>query len=64
MDKMEILKQKKLERKYKDILSYKDLIRKVNDFDEKLKQVTKNSNAFDDELKSFRDKDQKKIRDF
>lgn len=64
MDELEVLKQKKLEKKYKDILSYKDLIKKVNDFDDRLRQIKERATAFDDELKTFKDKDQKKVRDF
>lgn len=60
----DILKQKKIEKKYKDILSYKDLIKHVSDFDERLKQIKEHTKTFDDELKTFKDKDQKKVRDF
>jgi hypothetical protein len=58
------IKQQKLEKKYKDVLSYKDMIKSVSDFDEKLRQIREHTRNFDDDLKMFRDKDQKKIRDF
>ena len=54
----------KLEKKYKDILNYKDLIKQVSDFDERLEQMKVRVNSFDDELKVIKDKEQKKVRDF
>ena len=58
------IKQKKLEKKYKDILSYKDLIHKVDEFEQKLKSIKEHSKAFDDEIKVLKDKDQKKVIEF
>ena len=58
------LSQDKLEKKYKDILSYKDLIHKVDEFEEKLKAIKEHSKAFDDEIKTYKDKDQKRVIEF
>lgn len=56
--------QKKLEKKYKDILSYKDLIKTVNDFDERLKKIRENTDSFEKELKPLKAKEQKQVREF
>ena len=56
--------QKRIEKKYKDIISYKDLIHKVDAFEEKLKQIKEHSKSFDEELKILKDKDQKKVFEF
>ena len=58
------LKQKKLEKKYKDILSYKELINKVDEFEERLRQIKKKTKEFDDDMKVFKDKEQKKVVEF
>ena len=58
------IKQDKLEKKYKDILSYKELINKVDEFEQKLKNIKEHSKSFDDELKVLKDKDQKKVIEF
>ena len=54
-------REKSLEKKYKDILSYKDLIKHVSDFDERLKIIKEHAKDFDQELKQHKDKDQKKF---
>lgn len=58
------VRNKRLEKKYKDILSYKDLINKVDEFEEKLRKMKENSKSFDDEIKVLKDKDQKKVIEF
>lgn len=57
-------REKKLENKYKDILSYKELIHKVDEFEQRLRQIQQHSKAFDDEIKVLKDKDQKKVIEF
>ena len=61
---MDNIKQKKMEKKYKDILSYKELINKVDEFEEKLRSIKEHVKAFDDEIKVLKDKDQKKVIEF
>jgi len=56
--------QDKLEKKYKDILSYKELIHKVDEFEQKLKSIREHSKSFDDEIKVLKDKEQKKVLEF
>ena len=58
------VKDDKLEKKYKDILSYKELIHKVDEFEQRLKAVQAHSKSFDDELKVLKDKEQKKVIEF
>ena len=58
------IKDDKLEKKYKDILSYKELIHKVDEFEQRLKAVQEHSKSFDDELKVLKDKEQKKVIEF
>ena len=55
---------KSIEKKYKDILSYKDLIKHVDEFEQKLKAIKQHTKAFDNEIKVLRDKDQKKVVEF
>lgn len=54
----------KLEKKYKDILSYKELITKVDAFEEKLRAIKEHSKTFDDEMKVYKEKEQKKVIEF
>jgi len=54
----------KLEKKYKDILSYKELITKVDAFEERLKAIKEHSKTFDDEMKIYKEKEQKKVIEF
>ena len=58
------MKGSKLDKKYKDILSYKDMIDDAFDLDKRLAKIKESSARFDEELKLHRDKDQKKIREF
>ena len=55
---------KKLEKKYKDILSYKELINKVDAFEERLKAIKQSSQNVDDELKTLKSKEQKSVVEF
>jgi len=57
-------KKRKLEKKYKDILAARDLIEDALDFDKKLKSVMSHLKDFEKELDPFKDKEQKKIRNF
>lgn len=54
------LKTKKLEKKYKHVLGYKELIKHVSEFDERLKAIKEDLKDFDEDLKMFRERD----RDF
>ena len=56
------IKQKKLEKKYKDILDYKDLINKVDEFEAKLRKIRESSKSFDEELKNYREEQVLKIK--
>ena len=56
--------QKRIEKKYKDILSYKNLIKKVDEFEQKLKAIKEHTKSFDDEIKVLKDKEQKKVIEF
>ena len=64
MGGVEDISQKRVEKKYKDILSYKELINKVDEFEERLKQIKEHTKNFDDDMKTFRDKEQKKVFEF
>lgn len=55
---------KKLEKKYKDIFDSKDFIDKASDLDKELKEMRERLKTFDKELEGYREKDQKKLRDF
>jgi len=57
-------KMKKLEKKYKDIFNSKDFIDKTSDLDKELKEMHESLKKFDRELEGYKEKDQKKIRDF
>ena len=58
------IKQKKLEKKYKDILGYKDLIKHVDEFEQKLKKIKEHTKSFDEDIKGLKDKEQKKVIEF
>jgi molecular chaperone GrpE (heat shock protein) len=66
MDKKSIqeFKMKKLEKKYKDIFDSKDFIDKTSDLDKELKEMRDRLKTFDKELEGYKEKGQKKIRDF
>ena len=55
---------KKLEKKYKDILEARDLIEDALDFDKKLANIKSHLKEFEDDLSPFKDKEQKKVREF
>ena len=58
------LKKDYIEKKYKDILAARDLIEDALDFDKKLKNVMSHLKDFEKDLDPFKDKEQKKVRDF
>ena len=64
MGQVKGLKKAKLEKKYKEILASRDLIEDALDFDKKLKNVMSHLKDFEKELDPFKDKEQKKIRNF
>lgn len=63
-EEIEQFKMKKLEKKYKDIFSSKDFIDKTSELDNKLKEIHKRLKLFDKDLDDYKEKEQKKIRDF
>ena len=64
MGQVRKLKKEKLEKKYKEILAARDLIEDALDFDKKLKNVMNHLKDFEKDLDPFKDKEQKKIRNF
>lgn len=66
LDKEDIerFKMKKLEKKYKDIFSSKEFIDKTSELDKQLKEMHAKLKVFDKDLDNYKEKDQKKIRDF
>jgi len=64
MGSVEELKKRKIEKKYKEILAARDLIEDALDFDKKLKNVMSHLKDFEKDLDPFKDKEQKKIRNF
>jgi len=57
-------KMKNLEKKYKDIFNSKDFIDRTSELDKQLKEMQNRLKVFDKDLDSYKEKDQKKIRDF
>ena len=58
------LKKRKFEKKYKEILASRDLIEEALDFDKKLTKIKNHLKEFEKDLDPFKDKEQKKVRDF
>jgi hypothetical protein len=56
--------KKTIEKKYKNILASRDLIEDALDFDKKLARIKDHLKEFEKDISPFKDKDQKKIRDF
>ena len=63
-EQIEQLKLKRLEEKYGDIISSKELIDKTNELDKVLVSVHEQLKQFDKDLDSYKTKEQKKIREF
>jgi len=57
-------KEQKIEKKYKEAFSFKDLLSDVKEFEEKLAKMKTELKRFDTELIINKDKEQKKVRDF
>lgn len=57
-------KKRNLEKKYKEVLAARDLIEEALDFDKKLANIKSHLKDFEKELDPFKDKQQKKIRNF
>ena len=57
-------KKRNLEKKYKEVLAARDLIEEALDFDKKLASIKSHLKDFEKELDPFKDKQQKKIRNF
>jgi hypothetical protein len=53
-----------LQKKYKNVMSQKELRDKLDEFDSKLKEIRQHTIVFADELFTYKDKDQKRLRDF
>jgi len=66
LDKQSIerFKMKKLEKKYKDIFSSKDFIDRTSELDNLLKEMHEKLKVFDRDLDDYKEKEQKKIKDF
>ncbi|MBR9691838.1 hypothetical protein GOV06_03540 [Candidatus Woesearchaeota archaeon] len=58
------LKKRNFEKKYKTILASRDLIDDALDLDKKLASIKTHLKNFEKDLDPFKDKDQKKVRDF
>jgi hypothetical protein len=56
--------KKALEKKFKDVLEARDLIEDALDFDKKLASIKSHLKEFEKDLDPFKDKEQKKVRDF
>ncbi len=57
-------KKRNLEKKFKDVLAARDLIEDALDFDKKLSIIKNHLKEFEKEMDPFRDKQQKKVREF
>lgn len=55
---------KRMEKKYKDVLSFDDLLKDVQEFEKKLSAMKSEIKEFDTEFDQVRERTQKKIRDF
>ncbi|MBD3354918.1 hypothetical protein GF361_02955 [Candidatus Woesearchaeota archaeon] len=55
---------KKLDKKYKKILASRDLIEDALDLDKRLAGLRNHLKNFEEDLSPFKDKEQKKVRDF
>ena len=64
MGQVKELKKRNLEKKYKDILAARDIIEDALDFDKKLASIKSHLKEFEKDLDPFKDKQQKKVRDF
>jgi len=56
--------KKKIDRKFKKILASRDLIEDALDLDKRLAGLKSHLKEFEKDLSPFKDKDQKKVRDF
>ncbi|MBW2965834.1 hypothetical protein KY342_01880 [Candidatus Woesearchaeota archaeon] len=50
-EEIQVFKAKKLEKKYKDIFSSKDMIEQANELDKRLEKLRSNLEIFDNDLK-------------
>ena len=57
-------RNKTLKRKYKNVLASRDLIEDALDFDKKLASIKSHLKEFEEDLNPFKEKQQKKVRDF
>ena len=57
-------KKREIEDKFKDVLAARDLIEDALDFDKKLVSIKSHLKEFEKDLDPFKDKEQKKVRDF
>ena len=55
---------KKLQKKYKNVIASRDLIDDALDLDKKLKSISSHLKDFEKVIDPVKDKDQKKIREF
>ena len=55
---------KKLEKKYKNVLKSRDMVEDALDLDKRLKKLDDSLKKFDQELHTHKNKEQKKVRDF
>jgi len=63
-EEIERFKMKNLEKKYRDIFSSKDFIDKTSDLDKELKAMQDRLKKLDSDLDFYREREQKKIKDF
>jgi hypothetical protein len=63
-EEIEAFKAKKLEKKYKDIFSSKDMIQQANELDKRLAKLKSDLEHFDHDLKEEKKHDQMHIKTF